>query len=81
MTKEQRFLVNMKQKITVVIIDVLILAELCIGMYFAVRNPDDFNAVFFKVFLGMFIPTLAVGIFLVRKLRSPDADVHKEVES
>lgn len=81
MPKESRFLMNMKQKIAVVVIDVLILAELCIAMYFAVSNPDDFNAVFFKVFLGLFIPTLALGIPLVRKLKSPESDVHKEVES
>ncbi len=81
MPEESRFLMNMKQKIAVVIIDVLIIAELCIAMYFAVRDPEDFNAVFFKVFLGMFIPTLAVGIPLVRKLKSPQAEAQEEVKS
>ncbi len=73
---------NMRQKIAVVIIDVLILIELCVGMYFAVGDPDNFQSVFFKVFLGTFIPTIALGIFIVKKLKSSEPEeVQEKVES
>ena len=61
---------NIKQKIAIAVIDVFILVELCVSMIFAVKNPDNFTPVFFKIFLGTVIPTLVIGKIIVSRLRS-----------
>lgn len=71
---------NIKQKIAIAAIDILILAELCISMYFAVKNPDNFTSVFFKVFLGMLIPTLIISRIIVKRLRSVETKENIQVE-
>ena len=53
----------------VIILNVLVLAELCISMYLAAASPDDFTATFIKAFFSMLIPTLVVGVLAKRRLR------------
>ncbi len=53
----------------VIVMDVLVLAELCVAMYLAVASAEDFTATFIKVFFGMLIPTLVVGALAKRRLR------------
>jgi hypothetical protein len=53
----------------VIVMDVLVLAELCVAMYLATSSPDDFTATFIKAFFCMLIPTLAVGLLAKRRLR------------
>ena len=71
---------NIKQKIAVAVMDVLILAELCISMYFAVRNHDNFTLIFFKYFFIMLIPTLIISKIIVSKLRSDETKENIQVE-
>lgn len=71
---------NIKQKMAIGVIDILILAELCISMYFAVKNPDNFTLIFFKYFFGMLIPTLIIGKIIVKRLRSDETEKNIEVE-
>ena len=66
---------NFHQKIAVAVMDILILGELCFGMYMAHNNPENFTPVFFKSFLVLLIPTLIVARFVVKRLRSPEAPV------
>jgi hypothetical protein len=61
---------NVTQKIIIVVMDVLLLLELCISMYLAHPQPDAFTAVFVKSFLMMCVPTLIVTKILVSRLRS-----------
>lgn len=50
---------NLNQKIAVIITDILLLAEVCISMYFAYRSaPEMLTIVFIKTFFMMCIPTL-----------------------
>lgn len=63
---------NFHQKIAVVVMDVLMLAELCLAMYVAHNHPENFTPVFFKIFLGLLIPTLIVTRVVVKRLRTPD---------
>lgn len=53
-----------------VVMNVLVLAELCVAMYLAAATPDEFTATFFKAFFGMLIPTLAAGYLMKRRLRA-----------
>lgn len=66
---------NLHQKIAVAVMDILILAELCFGMYMAHNNPENFTPVFLKSFLVLLIPTLITARFVVKRLRTPEASV------
>jgi hypothetical protein len=55
--------------IRIVIINLLVLTELCVAMYMAAQNPDEFTAVFFKVFFSLLVPTLILGIYSKRLIR------------
>ena len=62
-----------RQWLLVIVMDVLVLAELCVAMYLAVNSAEDFTATFIKSFFGMLIPTLGVGALAKRQLRPPTA--------
>ena len=60
---------NPRQWILVIVMNLAVLTELCIAMYLATNDPDDFTATFIKAFFGMLIPTLVVGVLAKRRLR------------
>ena len=47
--------------IRIVIVNVLVLVELCIAMYIASQNPEEFQPVFLKVFFSLLVPTLILA--------------------
>ena len=55
--------------IRLTIINLLVLAELCVAMYMANENPEEFTPVFFKVFFSLLLPTLILGILSKRFIR------------
>ena len=55
--------------IRLVIVNTLVLAELCVAMYMAAQNPEEFTPVFFKVFFSLLVPTLILGIISKRFIR------------
>ena len=61
---------NMQQKMVIAILDVVMIVELCIGMYVASLNPNDFTPAFLKSFFGMLIPTLIAARLFHKRLRS-----------
>jgi hypothetical protein len=61
---------NIKQKIVVVIIDLLILAELTSSIYMGQRHPEEMVVVFLKTFLPLVALTLVTGRIAIRKLRT-----------
>ena len=60
---------NFRQWILVIVMNLAVLTELCIAMYLATNDPDDFTATFIKALFGMLIPTLVVGVLAKRRLR------------
>ncbi len=58
-----------RQKIAVVVLDVLLIVELCVAMYLASANQAAFTPVFMKSFFSMLAPTLVAGYVCVRLLR------------
>ncbi len=60
---------DLKQAALVIAVNVLMLLELALAMYFASRSPDDFSATFMAVFFGTLLPTLAGFFLLKRRLR------------
>ena len=60
---------SLPQIIRVVIVNVFVLAELCVAMYMANKNPDEFTPVFFKVFFSLLVPTLILASISKRLVR------------
>ena len=68
---------NGRQKLFICLIDLGILAELCIAMAAAAAaTPEAFTSTFMKTFFAMFLPTLVIGIAGFRKLRAPNHTEH-----
>ncbi len=44
------------------LINVLVVSELCVAMYFAQQTPDRLTPVFFKVFFSLLVPTLVAAV-------------------
>jgi hypothetical protein len=61
---------NMQQKMVIAIVDVVVIVELCIGMYMASSNPDNLTPAFVKSFFSMLIPTLIVAKLVINRFRS-----------
>jgi hypothetical protein len=55
--------------IRIVTVNVLMLAELCIAMYIANQNPDEFQPVFLKVFFSLLVPTLILASIAKRLIK------------
>jgi hypothetical protein len=58
-----------RQWLLVIVMNLLVLTELCVSMYLAAADPDDFTATFIKAFFGMLIPTLVIGLLTKRRMR------------
>lgn len=61
---------NIQQKIVIAVMDVLLIVELCIGMYCASLDPSNFTAAFSKAFFTMLIPTLVAARILIKRYRT-----------
>lgn len=71
---EEHSSLKLGQKIIVIAADILVLAELCWGMYRASLTPDDITASFMRAFLPLALPTVIgaiVGIRLLRGRKQP----------
>lgn len=66
---------NGRQRLAVILLDVAVLAEVTVSVYMASRNPDMFTPVFMKVFFSLALPTLAAGIYAIRRLRTRNNEV------
>lgn len=64
---------NLQQKIAIVIVDIIIVVELCISMFLAAKNADTLTPVFMKSFFAMLAPTLILAGVAVKKLRTEHA--------
>ena len=60
---------TLPQFIRIAIVNILVLVELCVAMYMAEKNPDEFTPVFFKVFFSLLVPTLILAAVSKRFVR------------
>jgi hypothetical protein len=72
-THEACVATNPRHWMLVIVMNVLVLAELCLSMYLAASTTEDFTATFIKAFFGMLIPTLVIGALAKRRLRPQPA--------
>lgn len=56
-------------RLLAVAVNVLVLAELCVAMYFGSQDMDNITPIFFKVFFSLLIPTI-VGTIIMRRILS-----------
>jgi len=56
-----------RRTVAVVVFDLLVLAELCLAVYFASKNAAEFTAVFLKVFSILVVPTFVLWRVWVAK--------------
>jgi hypothetical protein len=61
---------NFKQKLVVITLDVLLLVELCIAMYFANLAPEAFTPTFVKTFFSLLLPTVLTALFFLRRFKT-----------
>jgi hypothetical protein len=66
--EEQRL--NGKQKMVVVIMDLLLVAELTYCIYAGHHNPDDMTAFFLRTFVPAAVATVVGARILMRRLHS-----------
>jgi len=61
---------NNHQKIIVIIMDVLLIIEICISMYVASKTPDLLTSIFLKTFFIMAVPTFILAKVFIKRLQS-----------
>ena len=66
---------NLRQKLVVITLDVLLLIELCIAMYFANLSPESFTPTFVKTFFSLLLPTVLTGLFFLRRFKTKAVSV------
>lgn len=68
------------------IVNLLLVVELCLGMYYGSKDPENLTPIFLKFFFGLMIPTFIIGRIVIRRLlrsKVPDgsADVPSSTEA
>jgi hypothetical protein len=61
---------NRKQRVVVVLMNVLLLIELTISMYLGQQDPANLTVVFLKTFLPMCFVTMVASRIVVRRLQA-----------
>ena len=61
---------NVRQRMVVIAIDLLLLAQLAFSIYLGQRHPEEMVIVFLKTYLPMVAVTLVAGRFGIRMLRT-----------
>ena len=63
---------NKRQRIAQVVLNIIIIAELCMSIFLASKEPELFTIVFFKYFFMMLIPTVILGVLTIKMLRTKE---------
>ncbi|MFH1480121.1 MAG: hypothetical protein ABIG67_02550 [Pseudomonadota bacterium] len=63
---------NLKQKMVVIIMDILLLGELAFCIYLGKQDPEDMAGIFLRTFLPMMIGTVVMARVFIKKLRSEE---------
>lgn len=63
---------NLKQKIVVIIMDVLLLAELTYSIYLGNQNPEYLAGIFLRTFIPMMIGTIVLARIFIKRFRTEE---------
>jgi len=61
--------VTLPNLIRLAAINILVLTDLCVAMYMAAQNREEFTPVFFKVFFSLLVPILVLALVSKRFIR------------
>ncbi len=64
---------NFQQKIAVGVTDIAVLSELCLSLYLANGDLDNFSSLVFKYFFCMLVPTLILAKVSIKFLGSKES--------
>jgi len=65
---------NFKQRIVLIVMDMLILIELMFSIYLGYRNQENITIIFLKTYIPAVIVTIVVGRVFIKKLRSQEVN-------
>lgn len=65
---------NFKQRIVLIVMDMLILIELMFSIYLGYRNQENITIIFLKTYIPAVIVTIIVGRVFIKKLRSQEVN-------
>jgi len=65
---------NFKQRIVLIVMDMLILIELMLSIYLGYRNQENITIIFLKTYIPAVIITIIVGRVFIKKLRSQEVN-------
>ncbi len=68
-------------KLFAVVVNFLVLCELAVAMYWAFLHQETYTESFFKMFLGLALPTIAVAFIGKRILGRKRADGAEKAEA
>ena len=63
---------NTRQRLVVLCMNVLLLTELTLGMYFGQQDPENLTAVFLRIFIPSAAITLLAARLVMRRLQPVD---------
>lgn len=63
---------NFKQRIVLIVMDVLILSELMFSIYLGYQNQENLTVIFLKTYIPAVIVTIIIGRVLIKRLRSQE---------
>lgn len=72
---------NSRQKLVIIILDILILAELTLSMYLGSRDPEYKAAIFVRTYLPMLIITVVAARILFKRFRTREPGEETAVEA
>ncbi|MFH1155182.1 MAG: hypothetical protein V1793_15330 [Pseudomonadota bacterium] len=68
---------NWKQKMVVVIMDILLIIELVVSIGIASQQPGDFTFLFIKLYVPALLITVITGRICIRKLQASSTQTVK----
>ena len=71
---DQEDRLNSGQRTVVILMNIMLLAELTLCMYFGQKNPDNLTLFFLRTFPPAALLTLISSRMLIRRLAGPESD-------
>ena len=63
---------NGKQRLVIVLMDILLLVELAVAIYLGQRSPDNIAVIFLKTYLPAMLVTVVLARICVKRLRTAE---------
>ena len=63
---------NGKQRLVIIIMDILLLVELAVAIYLGQRNPDEVAFIFLRTYLPAMLVTVILARICVKRFRTAE---------